>query len=138
MADKPADAPTTKPAGLNAADLLATKGKPRKIVPVELPGLGTVYVRSLNGLELDRLEDILHDEKGRFVAENARAKTVCMCACDAAGNPLFPLPADPAGAVAKVAEVGQLDGPTIIQPIYEAGMALNKRRASDAVAEKKD
>jgi hypothetical protein len=130
MADPTPKEPPAK--SLTAADLKATKDKLRKIVVVELAGLGNVHVRSLTGLELDQLEDSMTDDKGKYIPENARAKVVALCACDAGGKPLFPFTPE------SVKEVGQLDGPTVIQPIYDAAMALNKRRAVDRQSEKKD
>jgi hypothetical protein len=60
-----------------------------------------------------------------------RAKVVAACMCDAAGKPLF------AFTPADVAEIGAWELP-IVEPVYDAAMKLNRFRASDRAAEKKD
>ena len=69
-------------------------------VPVSVPEWGgDVYVRAMSGAERDAFEVAITPPLGK--AENVRARLVVICACDAAGAPLF--------APGDVATVGALD-----------------------------
>jgi len=124
-----APAPAAKP--LTGAELLASR--PRTIQPIPVPEMGgVVYVRSLTGLELDRLDDALTDEKGKYVADNVRAKVIAMCACDAEGQPLFGFKPEDVTAIGNAPFHGAFDA------VYEAAMDLNKRRPADRAEAKKN
>lgn len=116
---------------LTAADLTAPR-KPR-VVPVPVPSLGgVVYVRELNGLELDRLDDALRDDRGNVLADHYRAKHVCACVCDAGGAPLFTLSPQDVEAVSAAMLGAELEA------VVEEAVRLNRRRAADLAAAKKD
>jgi hypothetical protein len=120
------------PKALTAADFDALKSKPRRVEPVDVPELGgTVYVRMLSAFEKDQLDDALTDERGKPVSDNVRAKVFAACACDATGRAMF------AFTPADVAEIGAWEL-AIVEPVYDAAMKLNRFRASDRAAEKKD
>jgi hypothetical protein len=117
---------------LTAADFRAQKERPRRTEKVEAPELGGfLYVRALTGLELDRLDDALTDDRGKPIVENTRAKYFAMCVSDAAGKALFSF------TPAEVAEIGFWDG-DLLNRVYDAAVRLNRRRASDRASEKKD
>lgn len=80
--------------------------------PIEVPGLGTVYVRGMNGSERDRFEE-LHGTAGR---RGLRARIVAFHACDEAGELLF--------GESDVPELGQL-APETLDPIVAAGLAAS-------------
>lgn len=116
---------------LSATDFRLLKDRARRTEAVTVAELGgVVHVRELSALEKDRLDDALTDDKGKGIADNVRAKVFAACACDESGAALFGLtPAD-------VAEIGSWPL-AVIDPVYEAGMRINRLRASDRAAEKK-
>jgi hypothetical protein len=127
-AAQPGDQPTK---ALTAADLLSPR--PRRVVAVPVPSLGgVVYVRELNGLELDRLDDALRDDRGNVLSDHYRAKHVCACACDADGRPLFGLDRADVEAVSAAMLGAEMEA------VVEEAVKLNRRRAADLAAAKKD
>lgn len=121
------------PKVLSAADFREkAKALPLRIEQVAVPDLGgVIYVRQLSALEKDRLDDSLTDDKGKPVTDNVRAKVFAACACDSGGKSLFAL------APVDVAEIGGWPN-SVVDPVYEAAMRVNRLRASDRAAEKKD
>lgn len=119
---------------LGREDLLALALKPKKIQPVEIPGVGCCHIRVLSGFERDAWESGNHewDEKSnrsRATFRNARARLLVLCLCDAQGNRLF----DKEG---YADHLGRMDN-TILDKLYDEATALNKlTRESQEATEK--
>lgn len=110
--------------GLTAADLLGARRRAPE--PVELPGLGTVYVKAISAGLRDRWEVIAGRERERARKDRGGERTVkirstlvAYCACDEDGKPLFS--EDSAEQLAD-----QDGGAEWIDRIFEAAAKLNR------------
>lgn len=75
---------------LTRADILSAQDRP--VVRVEVPEWGAgkyVLVKAMSGLDRDRYEASLRDDKGKFVQDLWRAKTCAAVIVDENGAPEF-------------------------------------------------
>lgn len=100
---------------LTKADFLGGAAGAPLIEPVELPGRGTVYVRSVDGVTLDRIQEA--SETKMYKNGSLAALVVLHCACNEAGVPLFDK--------SDFESVTKL-GIDILTPISEAAVKLNR------------
>lgn len=113
--------------GLTAAELFNV---PRRApVPVAVPGMGTVYVRSIKARERDRFEIVAGRERERARKDRGgerpvkvRALLVALCACDEDGKPLFS--EDDAEQLSE-------QPADVIDLIFDAAAKLNRMGATD-------
>jgi len=99
---------------LTKEDLFGAAGAPI-IEAVELPGRGTIYVRSIDGTTLDRIQEA--SETKMYKNGSLAALVVLHCACSEDGSPLFDK--DDFEKVTKL-------GVDILTPISEAAVKLNR------------
>jgi len=122
VSEVPAPVPAPEPQALDRAALLSRcTGRKAKVKPVDLPDGGRVFVRVMDGFELDAYEqgnyDIdQHTGKVQFSTKNRRARLAVFCLSDAAGNRLF--------NDAEASLLGRMDAPTL-DAIDDAAQALN-------------
>jgi len=95
---------------LSAAQILAANDIKTRSVEVPEWG-GTVYVRTITGVERDRFEEMLN--KGR---EQFRVKFVVTACCDEAGKPLF--------TADQVAALGEKSG-VALNRVFDAAWEVN-------------
>ena len=75
---------------MSVRDLIV--GVPAPIAePLELDGLGTVYVKELSGIERDKLEKEMRDSKVDTNAPGWRARLAAIYLCDEDGDRVFSL-----------------------------------------------
>lgn len=107
---------------MSSAQDLLTKGATRRVMPVEVPGIGTYHVRSLTEAERAKVErDSRSDDDQRSVL----SRLIQLCACDAKGNRLFRDDAE------TLEQIGNLD--VAVAGAFE--LAINKLADSSTYEE---
>lgn len=100
---------------LSAADILGAAD--RRVEPVEVPEWGgTVYVRTMDGLERDNFDAASLGADDRTNLANYRARLVAATACDADGKLLF--------TASQALELGRKSSPAIIR-VFVAAQQIN-------------
>lgn len=90
---------------------------------LEIDNLGTLYIRELSGMERDRLEKDLKDNKIDPDAPGWRARLAAMYLCDETGKRIFNIKED----IALLSEKPQ----SLLDAIIVAGNKLNKYGAKE-------
>jgi hypothetical protein len=115
---------------LSVSDLVALGERPRKVKPVDLPGLGRVYVGRMTATERDEwsASGWATDADGQPVRNraNATGRLLACCLCDGKGKRLFNL--------ADAEQLGKLPGPVTdkIGPVALAWNGLTEAEVEDA------
>lgn len=101
---------------LTRDEILAKRGvRPRK--PVEIPGLGTVYIAKFTARDRDRFEEIVTGGiPGKVNLKNVRGQVMTLLCCNEDGTRMF--------TEADADACGELDTDTV-QAVIDAGFEIN-------------
>ena len=118
---EPAQAPAPLSA-LSMQDFLHLSVRPKKVQPLDLPGLGRAYLRVLSGAERDLWESGNYEwdaksGRSRMTFRNCRARLAALALCDEHGSRLF--------RDGHADQLGQMDS-TVLDQIYEAASKLSR------------
>jgi len=108
--------------GLTREEILAKRSvRPRQ--PVEVPGLGTLYVAKFSAKDRDRFEEIVTGGvPGKVNLKNVRAQVAALMIVDEDGKRLF--------SDGDADALGELDTDAI-QAVVDAGFKLNGIKADE-------
>lgn len=110
---------------LSKSEFFAAAAKTAGCVPVEVEGIGTVYVRKMTLGERDEYEQSRVEKIGdeyEVTMTNARARLVVLCACDQDGKRIF--------TDEDISALAAMPAPTL-EPIVDKAMELNRMRPKD-------
>lgn len=111
---------------IDKAAILAAAKKPPKMEEVDIPDLGTVFVKVMSSRERDKWEEF-NSKNGVF--KSFRPRLMIATVCNADGSPMF--------TDAELPELGELPS-TVVDPIWEVAKRINGLTPDDVKALEKN